>query len=62
MKSIFSFSRRIIFFLFISLASAQQKTSVTITNQNLGLVKEERVISLEKGRQLNNLEDIIRIK
>jgi hypothetical protein len=43
---------------FVTISFAQQSTSITITNQNLGLVKEERVIELNKGRQKTNLEDI----
>ncbi|KAA3615030.1 MAG: DUF4139 domain-containing protein [Calditrichaeota bacterium] len=41
-----------------SFSFAQQSTSITITNNNLGLVKEERVLDLTKGRQKTNLEDI----
>jgi len=59
MKNTFNTIQRVIFFLLVvSIVSAQESTSVTITNQNLGLVKEERVLNLEKGRQQTNLEDI----
>ena len=44
--------------LSLSISFAQQSTSITITNQNLGLVKEERVLELVQGRQKTNLEDI----
>ncbi len=43
---------------FVTISFGQQSTSITITNHNLGLVKEERVIELNKGRQKTNLEDI----
>lgn len=35
-----------------------QETTVTITNQNIGLVKEERNLKLINGRQFYNLYDI----
>ena len=46
-------------FLFAgSMLVAQENTSVTITNSNIGLVKEERRLDLKKGRQNILLEDI----
>lgn len=51
--------KNILFFIFALLQLIySQKTTITITNQNLGLVKEERQIMLNKGRQLFNLQDI----
>ncbi len=59
MKNIFRYWQTTFLFLFLGSALyAQQSTSLTISNQNLGLVKEERVLELIKGRQKTNLEDI----
>ncbi len=59
MKNIFRYWQTTFLFLFLgSTLYAQKNTSLTISNQNLGLVKEERVLELLKGRQKTNLEDI----
>lgn len=55
MKNLFS-----LFFilLFSSVLPAQDETAITVTNSNLGLVKEVRTLKIQKGIHLMNLQDI----
>lgn len=47
-----------IILLTVAIAVGQQTTSITITNQNIALVKEDRSLDLNKGYQEIMLEDI----
>jgi len=53
---------RHLFFILImvvtTLCFAQDDVAITVTNSDLGLVKEKRILSLEKGIHSFNLEDI----
>jgi len=48
----------ILIFAFSTQLFAQENIAVTISNQNLGLVKEQRTLNLKKGKQRIFLEDI----
>jgi hypothetical protein len=44
--------------ILINLAYGQDDIAITITNSNLGLIKETRILELEKGIHQFHLEDI----
>ena len=48
----------LLFLLTFATLQAQQSTTVTIYNQNLGLIQEERGMELEEGRQEVRLTDV----
>ncbi|MCB0281791.1 MAG: DUF4139 domain-containing protein [Calditrichaeota bacterium] len=53
-----SFKLVFLLLLAVSFVAGQQNTSITVTNQNIALVKEERQLDLNKGYQEIMLEDI----
>ena len=56
MRSLFRFA--VVSLLFAAFLFGQQQTAITVTNSNLALVKEERVLNVKSGVQTINLTDV----